>query len=80
MPARSDDHAADEALLRRLCDPADARTPLHLKMLEHQRPGGAAFVMLVGRSDHHRTDGWACGASAGPTRPLSKLFGDDDDR
>ena len=62
---------ADE-LLRRLTDPANPRTPLHFKLLDHQQPGRAPFLKRAAPSTRHRTEGYACGVLVGSPRPITK--------
>ena len=52
---------SDETLRSQLTDRANPRTPLHFKLLDHQRAGAAPFVVASSVCDFHRTEGWVCG-------------------
>ena len=69
----------DDELMAHLTDPANPRTPLHFKVLNHQAASPAPFRMRAGASAFHRSEGYPCGITAGLGKPISKLFGDDDD-
>ena len=75
MPQRFE---TDDELLAKLTARDNPRTPLHFKLLDHQRPGVAPFVTSSTTCDFHRTEGWVCGVRAGSPKPISKLFGSDD--
>ena len=68
----------DDELLGSLTDGANPRTPLHFKLLDHQRASAAPFLVASTTCDFHRTEGWVCGVRAGATKPISKLFPEDD--
>lgn len=68
----------DEQLVTLLTAAGNPRTPLHFKLLDHQRPTGTSFGLQVCASTFHRSDGYACGITMGPKKPITKLFRADD--
>ena len=64
----------DDDLLARLTDPADPRTPLHVKLLDRQTAPTGGFALRVAPCAFHRTTGYAVGITMRSARPISKLF------
>jgi hypothetical protein len=69
----------EDELFARLTDPASPRTPLHFKHLDRQEGRAGPIVPAAAGCVFHRTEGYAVGLAASSPRPLSKMFGEDDD-